>query len=100
MSVRLETHAQGVILPVRAQPGAKRNGLRGVQDGMLKVTVTQIAEKGKATQAVIEVICDQLDLRKSQLTLISGEISQQKKFLVQGVSIEELASRIEQALAE
>jgi uncharacterized protein YggU (UPF0235/DUF167 family) len=100
MSVRLETHAQGVILPVRAQPGSKRNGLRGVQDGMLKVTVTQIAEKGKATQAVIEVICDQLDLRKSQLTLISGEISQQKKFLVQGVSIEELASRIEQALAE
>jgi uncharacterized protein YggU (UPF0235/DUF167 family) len=100
MSVRLETHAQGVILPVRAQPGSKRNGLRGVQDGMLKVTVTQIAEKGKATQAVIEVICDQLDLRKSQLTLISGEISQQKKFLVQGVSIEELTSRIERSLAE
>ncbi len=100
MSVRLETHAAGVVLPVRAQPGAKRNGLRGVQDGMLKVTVTQVAEKGKATQAVIEVICDQLSLRRSQLTLLSGEISQQKRFLVQGVAIEELASRIEQALAD
>lgn len=100
MSVRLETHAAGVVLPVRAQPGAKMNGLRGVQDGMLKVTVTQVAEKGKATQAVMEVICDQLSLRRSQLTLLSGEISQQKRFLVQGVAIEELASRIEQALAD
>ncbi|MBL8829119.1 MAG: DUF167 domain-containing protein [Planctomycetaceae bacterium] len=99
MSVRLEVHAAGVVLPVRAQPGSKKNGLRGAQDGMLKVTVTQIAEKGKATQAVVEVICDQLSLRKSQLTLLSGETSQQKRFLVQGVTLDELASRVEQALS-
>lgn len=100
MSVRLETHSAGVVLPVRAQPGSKKNGLRGVQDGMLKVTVTQVAEKGKATQAVIEVICDQLSLRRSQLTLLSGETSQQKRFLVQGMTMDELARRIDEALAE
>ena len=30
---------------------------------------------------MIEVLCDRLDLRKSQLELLSGETSQQKRFL-------------------
>ncbi len=52
----LEPHPDGTILPVRAQPGARRNEIRGVQDGMLKVCVTQSPEKGKANKAVIELL--------------------------------------------
>lgn len=100
MSVHLELHAQGVVLPVRAQPGAKRNGLRGVQAGMLKVTVTQIAEKGKANQAILDVLCEVLELRKSQVTLIAGETAQQKRFLVRDVTLEAFARQIEAALEQ
>ena len=49
-------HAEGCILPVRAQPGARRNGVQGEQNGALKVAVTQVAEKGKANKAVLEVL--------------------------------------------
>ena len=46
--IELTEHSEGVVLPVRAQAGASKNGIRGEQNGMLKVSVTQIAEKGKA----------------------------------------------------
>ena len=77
-----EPHPNGAILLVRAQPGARRNEVRGVQDGALKVCVTQAPEKGKANKAIVEVLAKWLGVRKSQIELISGETASQKKFLV------------------
>lgn len=96
--IAIESHAGGVILPVRAQPGSKKSELRGEQDGALKVAVTQIAEKGKANKAIIALLSKQLGLRKSQLELISGDTSPQKRFLVREVTIERLRTAIEAIL--
>ena len=93
----LESHPEGTILPVRAQPGARRNEIRGVQDGMLKVCVTQSPEKGKANKAIVELLSKKLALKKSQFELIAGETSHQKRFLVHGIGVEELADRIRRA---
>jgi uncharacterized protein (TIGR00251 family) len=94
--IALEPHPEGTILPVRAQPGSRRNEIRGEQDGMLKVCVTQSPEKGKANKAVIELMAKSLGLRKSQIELLSGETSHQKRFLIRGITPQELA----QILAE
>jgi uncharacterized protein len=93
----LEPHADGTILPVRAHPGGRRNEIRGEQDGMLKVSVTQAPEKGKANKAVIELLAKKLGLKKSQIELLSGETSHQKRFLVRGVKPDELGKQIERA---
>ena len=92
--IDLQPHAEGVILPVRAQPGARRNELRGQQDGMLKVCVTQSPEKGKANKANGALLSKSLGLRKSQIELLAGETSPQKRFLIRGVTAEELSRRI------
>ena len=73
-TLELEPHASGVILPVKAAPGSKKNELRPVTGGALKVCCTQIPEKGKANRALIEVLARFLKLRKSQISLFSGEI--------------------------
>jgi uncharacterized protein (TIGR00251 family) len=96
--IDLEPHPEGILLPVRAQPGSRNSGLRGEQQGELKVSVTQVAEKGKANQAIIEVLAKGLGLRRSQIELHSGESSRHKKLLVSGVSIAELRERIRAAL--
>jgi uncharacterized protein (TIGR00251 family) len=96
--ISLEAHRDGTILPVRAQPGARRNEIRGEQDGALKVSVTQAPEKGKANKALIEVLAKSLGLKKSQMELLSGETSHQKRFLARGVSPVELQARIEPLL--
>lgn len=91
----LEKHADGTILPVRAQPGARRNEIRGEQDGMLKVCVAQAPEKGKANKAIAELLAKKLGLKKSQIELISGETSHQKRFLVHDLDRQSLLDRID-----
>lgn len=98
--IDLQPHASGTILPVRAQPGARRNEIRGEQDGMLKVSVTQAPEKGKANKALIALLSKQLSLRKSQFELIAGETSSKKRFLVTEVTPRALAERIERILRQ
>lgn len=96
--IDLTDHPDGVLLPVRAQPGASKTGIRGEQNGMLKVSVTQIAEKGKANKSLIEALAKGLSLKRSQIELVSGETQAQKKFLIRGVTREELTERIARAL--
>ncbi|MBI1311783.1 DUF167 domain-containing protein [bacterium] len=96
--VALEAHEQGTVLPVQAQPRAKKNGIAGCHDGALKVQVTQAPEKGKANDALVKVIAKELGLRKSQLQLLSGATSTRKKFLVAGVSAAALRNQIETVL--
>ena len=97
MAIALEPHPEGAILPVRAHPGARRNEIRGEQNGMLRVSVTQAPEKGKANKAVIAVLSEGLSLKKSQIELISGATSPQKRFLVREVSLSQLQERIDRA---
>lgn len=97
--IALEPHAEGVILPVKAHAGARRNAIEGVHDGSLRVSVTQAPEKGKANKAIAELLAKALKLRKSQLELVSGETSPQKKFLIRGVTAKELATKIEEVSA-
>jgi uncharacterized protein len=96
----LEPQNGGVILPVRAQPGARRNEFRGEQEGMLKVSVTQSPEKGKANKALVELLSKKLGLKKSQIELISGETSHQKRFMIRGLDPKELKQRIVKACPE
>ena len=98
MAIALEPHPEGTILPVRAQPGARQNEIRGEQNGMLKVSVTQAPEKGKANKALIALLSKEFSLRKSQIELISGATSSQKRLLVREVTLEELWERIERVL--
>ena len=96
--IAFEEHAEGIILPVKAQPGARRNGLAGVHAGVLKVQVTQAPEKGKATDAVLATIAEALHLKRSQVSLVSGATSPQKRVLVTGLSSKELAERLQAEL--
>jgi len=97
--IALRDHAAGVILPVRAQPGARVNAVRGEHQGALKVAVTQAPEKGKANRAVIEVLSRELKLARSQFTLLTGETSHDKRFVVSSISTVELTKRLNELLA-
>ena len=92
--VDLQETADGVMIPVRAQPGARKNAVTGVHAGQLKVSVTQAPEKGKANQALVEVLAEVLGVPRSKISLNSGATSGQKKFLVAGSGIASIRDRI------
>jgi hypothetical protein len=93
--IDIQSHLQGATLAVRAMPGARKSEVRGEQDGALKVSVTQVAEKGKANKAIIAVLAKQLGLRKSQIQLIAGDTSSKKRFLIVGITAEQLCARVQ-----
>ena len=95
--IELIEHPEGVLLGVRAQPGARENAIRGVQEGALKVAVTQVAEKGKANKAIAQLLCRSLALKRSQIELLSGDTGAQKRFLIRDIALVELAARLRQS---
>jgi uncharacterized protein len=92
--IELRPHAQGIVLPVRAQPGARRAAITGMHDGMLKVSVTAPPDKGKANQAIVELLCEALALSRSQVELLSGQTSRIKQLLIRDLSADEIVKRI------
>ena len=83
------------MLPVRAHAGSRHSGLRGEQDGALKVAVTQVAEKGKANKAIIATLSKELGIRRSAFRLLSGSTTARKKILVTGVTPKQLLRLIQ-----
>jgi uncharacterized protein (TIGR00251 family) len=96
--IHLTEHPDGVVLPVRAQPRASRARIRGEHGGALKVAVTQVAERGKANEALIETLAQGLWLKRSQIELLSGATQRDKQFLIRGITREDLMARIGAAL--
>jgi len=92
--IQLGQHAEGVILPVRAQPGARKAGVLGEQAGALKVAVTAPPEDGRANKALVELLREVLGIKRSQIELLSGQTSRAKRFLVSGVSATALAEKL------
>jgi uncharacterized protein (TIGR00251 family) len=92
--IEVADHAEGSILPVRAQPGARRNGIVGEAGGALKIAVTAPPDKGKANQALIDVLREVLRVKSSQIELLSGFTSRQKKFLIRGWSKRNLEEKL------
>lgn len=98
-TVELTQQNDRVLLPVQAQPGARRNGITGAHDGRLRVAVTQAPEKGKANQALVKVLAKALDLKRSQIELVAGETSAKKRFAISNIELAELRDRIENLLS-
>ena len=95
--IQLVDHEEGCVLPVRAQPGARRNAVVGEQAGALKVAVTAPPDQGRANRALAETLADVLGLKKSQVELLGGPTSRDKKFLLR-LSVEEARKRLQAVL--
>jgi hypothetical protein len=98
--IAITDHAEGCVLLVRAQPNARKPGVQGEQAGSLKVAVTAPPEDGRANKALVEVLREALGVRRSQVELLSGETSREKRFLIRGVGRNELQGLLTRLLAK
>lgn len=65
-------------LKVLVQPKAKKTGVVGVHDGMLKIAVASPPVDGKANRAVKVFFADVFGLKKKDVQIVSGERSRKK----------------------
>jgi uncharacterized protein (TIGR00251 family) len=92
--IAVAAHPEGCVVPVRAQPGARKARIVGEQAGALKVAVTAPPEDGRANTALAELLRTALALKRSQLDLLSGATSRDKRFLIRGLTSAELLARL------
>lgn len=92
--IELSDGEGGVVLRVRARPGAKKAGVLGEHDGALRVAVTAPPEGGRANAALEEALAEALGVKRWQVELLSGHVTRDKRFLVRGVGREELAAKL------
>lgn len=89
----LGEHPKGVLFLVRAQPGARKQGFLGMVGSEAKLAVSAPPEDGKANEALVELVASLFGLRKSSITLVQGKSSRQKRFLIEGMALEEARER-------
>ena len=79
----------GVVVSVKVQPNASRDRVVGEHGDQLKIAVTVASEKGKANKVVIKVLSKLLGVKNSDIEILSGETSRDKKVLIRNISEEE-----------
>lgn len=87
---------RGVTISVRVQPKASRAGIAGVRDGALLARLNSPPEKGKANAELIELLADALGTRKSDIEIVSGETSRNKKVLIRNKPLAEIKKKLAQ----
>jgi len=61
---------------------------------MLKIRVSAPPEKGKANDAIIKLLAEELKLPESAISIVSGRSSPRKSIEVHGISTAELLQRL------
>ena len=91
-----------VTIDVEVQPGAKRQGILGVNEwrGCVSIAVRAQAQKGMANNAVLHVLSKAFDVPKNQLDIISGLTSRMKKIRVEPTHAERFVERLQVVLEE
>ena len=92
--IDLQVHPEGTVLPVSARPGARRSAVLGEHAGALRVAVTAPPDKGKANDALADLLAEALGCRSSQVRLLTGPTSRRKRFLIAGLTPAEVCDRL------
>lgn len=83
-----------VRLNLKVAPKASRNAVTGWMGDTLKLSVTTAPEKGKANQAVVDVLSDALGLPRSAIRIARGETSHNKVVEISGAAEGEILRRL------
>jgi hypothetical protein len=82
-------------LMVRAQPGASRERIVGMLEGALKVAVTAPPEKGKANEAIEQLLAAEFGLPRGNVRVVTGATARLKRVRIIGVDASWVKDRLD-----
>ncbi|NTU63454.1 MAG: YggU family protein [Chloroflexi bacterium] len=85
--------SSGVTFSVRVVPRSSRNQIVGVESGALKVRLTAPPVEGAANTALIEFVAEWLGVKRSAVSIISGDKARNKLVRVNGETREQVEAR-------
>jgi hypothetical protein len=86
-------------LRLRVTPGAARSEIVGRHGDAWRVRVAAVADRGRANEALVRLLARRLELRRSDITLVSGHAGRDKVVQLSGLGSDEVERRLEGASA-
>jgi uncharacterized protein len=80
---------------VTVSPGASRSELAGRQGDGWKARVAAPPERGRANDALLDLLAEKLEIPRSRLSLVSGRNARRKVVEVGGLDLDEISRRLD-----
>jgi hypothetical protein len=93
----IDVREQGgaLLIRVKVQPKAPAGAIVGEHAGALKIKVTAAPENGRANRDAVKFLAGKLGLRRSDISIVSGEHSRDKLFAIRGLKRDEVLRRLQ-----
>ncbi len=85
MTLPVQDDGAGVTFAVRVLPRAQKNAFQGVREGALVVRLAAPPVEGRANAALQAFLAEALGVRRSQVSIRTGEKSRNKVVRVDGI---------------
>lgn len=71
-----------MMLTVHVKPGSKKESVEWIDADTIKASVRAVAEKGKANEALIELLSKTFRVKKAEIEIIRGRTTRLKHVLI------------------
>ncbi len=93
--LNIEQCADHILFSVKIVPGSSKTAISGTLENMIKIKVAAPPEKGKANQSVIDLLAQELGIKKKAVTIVSGRTSPVKRIRVIGLSAQQFRGKLD-----
>lgn len=83
-----------IFLSVKIIPKAAKSAIVGWENERLKIRIKALPEKGNANEELIRFLADFLEIAKSNLEIVSGKSSRNKRIKISQMTEIELINKI------
>ena len=84
--LKLVSHLDGVALTLWVRPGAKRDEIVGIREGMLEVRISAPPRRGAANEAVKRFLARRLGVPRTNVEIVAGHHNRRKHVRVANLS--------------
>jgi len=81
-------------ISIKVVPGAKNNSIAGFGEGTWRVKITAPPVDGRANEKLVAYLSRVLDVRKSAISISSGQSGRIKTLSIDGLSANEINERL------
>lgn len=85
---------EGILVTLRAHPSSSRSKLETATTGRIEIYLNSPPQKGKANKEAVSILAEALGIPTGSIRITKGERSRDKTFLVSGIGLEDVRSRL------
>ena len=89
-----------VVIAVHAHAGAGRSEVVGRHGDALKIRVAVPPERGRANEAIAQLLAETIGVPAASVSITSGEKARAKRFTVDDVELDAVLDALERSLEE